>query len=241
MTKEDQTAITWVVVAWAKAIAAYEQQLVSTDSAFDRFMAGGDPLSDSAIRGARLFVGKAACIECHNTPLFSDNQFHNIGIPQLAPAPLLSDCGSGGVCDCVKGSNCIPFGFFDGLKKLQAPSKFRRDNAVFSDDPTDASRASFYAIAPDDSVKGAWRTPSLRDVAVTGPYMHDGAYQTLDEVVWNYDQGWSSSAVEPSAKSRKIAPLGLSEQDRADLVAFLETLTGAPLPDQVQSPPEIPP
>jgi cytochrome c peroxidase len=71
--------------------------------------------------------------------------------------------------------------------------------------------------------------------------MHDGAYQTLEEVVWNYDQGWSSAAVEPSAKSLKIAPLGLSADDRADLVAFLETLTGAPLPDEVRSAPDVPP
>ena len=79
-------------------IAAYEARLLSRGSAFDRFMAGDDDaLSPAARRGARLFVGKAACNDCHGGPLLSDGNFHDIGIPQAGPlVPSLVDCPRGG-------------------------------------------------------------------------------------------------------------------------------------------------
>ena len=74
-----------MLVNWAKAIAAYEYKLNSGDSAFDEFVRGGsssDLISAAAKRGARLFVGKAACVDCHIGPQLTDEQFHNIGVPQ---------------------------------------------------------------------------------------------------------------------------------------------------------------
>jgi cytochrome c peroxidase len=243
MAADDQKAITRVYVNFAKAIAAYESQLVSRRSAFDRFIAegpGSQAISASARRGARLFVGKASCVDCHDTPLLSDNQFHNIGVPQLgAGVPTEADCPEGGACDCVAGKNCLPWGGWDGLGKLAA-NKFRRDSA-WSDAPEDASRSKYYALERPDTLKGAWRTPSLRDVAITAPYMHNGIYRTLEEVIWHYDQGGGAQSSAPLQKSKRLRPLRLTGEEVSDLIAFLETLTGEPLPASLTTAPVLPP
>jgi cytochrome c peroxidase len=268
MELADQRAVTRVFVNFAKAIAAYEVRLVSRDSAFDRFVnegPGSTVISAAARRGARLFVGKASCIDCHRTPLLSDGDFHDIGVPQLGVhVPGLGDCPRGGWCDCVSDDvhqpgNCLPWGHRDGLRKLQA-SRFRRDSfysddaecqrtASLHDDPLfarehpgacDGRVASYSRLRVDaDSSRGAWRTPSLRDVAHTAPYMHNGLYATLEEVIWHYDGGGSSG--DPATRDPRLSPLGLSDRDVADLVAFLHTLTGAPLPAEVAAPPPLPP
>ncbi len=223
----------------AKAIAAYEWELTSGDAPFDRYVNGEEEaISPAALRGLRLFVGRAACIDCHNTPLLSDGRFHNIGVPQRgAGVPTEADCPRGNPrCDCVSetgseglvGETCLPWGYHFGLLKLRGAG-FRRDGE-HSDDPAAgaASHGAFYraAEAPDASTRGAWRTPSLRDVALTAPYMHDGVYRTLDEVLWHYDQGGTSEA--SGRKSPELHPLLLSARDRSDLIAFLLTLTGVP-------------
>jgi len=241
MDPDDAKAITRMFVNFAKAIAAYEYTLVSRGSDFDLWIADGPAstrIPDSARRGAKLFVSKAGCVECHNTPLFSDGQFHNVGAPQVGPdVPTVAECVEGSVCDCVKGINCLPWGAWDGLAKLKA-NKFRRDS-VWSDDPTDTSRSAWYDLALTDDLKGAWRTPSLRDVALTGPYMHDGAFTTLEEVVWFYNLG-GASAGGVGTRSVQISPLQLTDGEIADLVAFLQTLNGAPLPASLVTAPVLP-
>jgi cytochrome c peroxidase len=234
MTTDQQTQITRVLVNWAKALAAYEATLVSGDTPFDQFMREGptsNAITQSAKRGARLFVGKAGCIDCHSTPLFSDKLFHNVGVPQIGPdVPLLADCPAGNtVCDCVStpAKNCLPFGAFDGRAKLNAASNKMLRTGTWSDDPGDTSRADAYAPATDD-MKGAWRTPSLRNVALTAPYMHDGVYQTLQEVVDHYNRGPDPQAVGTAAVD--IKPLALTPGEEDDLIAFLQSLSdnGAP-------------
>jgi cytochrome c peroxidase len=111
----------------------------------------------------------------------------------------------------------------------------------YSGDPT-----SVLDLVEFPAPKGAWRTPGLRDVALTGPYMHDGLFDTLADVVWHYDQGGTSpldpygGGCDPAsgASCTEIRPLGLSAQDRSDLVAFLGTLTGLPRPKRLIKPPE---
>jgi cytochrome c peroxidase len=105
---------------------------------------------------------------------------------------------------------------------------------MWSDDPTDtAAQRAYYTRSTDVSLKGAWRTPSLRDVALTSPYMHDGVYRTLEEVVWHYNVGGAPSGSgqfdKPLAHAVQIKPLGLRDDELADLVEFLKTLTGEPL------------
>lgn len=228
----DAAEITKVAVNFSKAIAAYELLLTSTDSLFDRHMRGAATMSPAAIRGARLFVGKAACAECHSGPMLTDQRFHNIGVPQRGMgAPLESDCPAGSpTCDCVTPKKCQPWGRFDGLPQLKA-SDFLRSGPY--SDAQDLSRSSYYLEAPSDAQKGAWRTPSLRNVALTAPYMHNGAFATLEEVIEHYDQGGTVSGAASSERSGKLAPLSLSVEEKSDLIAFLLALTGDPLPAEL--------
>ena len=181
MAPADQDVVTGVLVNWAKALAAYEATLTSRNAMFDVFMQEGPgsvlAVSASAKRGARLFVSKAGCIDCHNTPLLSDGgDFHNVGVPQAGPdVPTEADCPAGpsSVCDCVTppaGKGCLPWGALDGLTKLRASKLLR--SSVYSDDPGDTSRMDELTRPLTGALEGAWRTPTLRNVARTGPYMH---------------------------------------------------------------------
>jgi cytochrome c peroxidase len=252
-----QKAVTTLLVFWAKAIAAYEYQLVSVQSDFDKFVAAGpdsDAIPAAAQRGARLFVGKAACIDCHAGPQLTDEQFHDIGIPQTGLAvPRTSDCPASNnpaaaACDCFSSTalKCAPWGAYDGLRRLQATdssspifNKWLRTR-TWSDNTTDTSRAAYLSLSLD-GLKGAWRTPSLRNVALTAPYMHDGRYATLQDVIWHYNTGGTQAGPEQvGVLASEIKPLMLTDGEQADLLAFLETLTSAPLDSALVQPPTLP-
>lgn len=271
MQLADQRLATRIYVNFAKAIAAYEFSLVSKNSPFDKWADAGFPLtgpgalSPAAQRGARLFVGKAACAECHSGPLFTDDKFHNIGVPQIGQyVPTTAECPAGEWCDCVSSDtslpqNCLPIGFRDGLRKLQA-NRFRRDSEWSDDEecrrhftlhtqvsyaeahPEECDgRVKYYSLPLTDDMRGQWKTPGLRDVALTPPYMHDGMYQTLREVIVHYNKGGIHELGGESigAIDAKIKALNLTELEIDDLVAFLETLTGELSPG-VGDPPAVP-
>lgn len=258
MDPADQATVNRIFVSFAKAIAAYEARLVSRNSAFDRFVAAGAKsgmISPAAERGAMLFVGRAACSDCHNTPLLSDNLFHNIGVPQTGPGvPTEAECPSGGVCDCVEipdgtdsagnpiapkpAKNCLPWGGRDGLAKLQKNAFLR--NSTWSDDTSDMSRQRYIGPSVAETIPaGAWRTPSLRDIALTAPYMHDGVFGTLEQVIDHYDRG-GGAADAVGVPAPQMRPLFLSDEDKSDLVEFLKTLTGEALPADVRGAPVLP-
>jgi cytochrome c peroxidase len=237
MSTADQAAVTWAYVDYAKAIAAYEFTLTSRTSDFDRWIQAGPQsqlISASAQRGARLFVGFAGCLECHRTPLFSDGQFHNIGVPQSGVGvPTEADCDP-----TSKAASCQALGWYTGLGTLNsAAGKVFRIDGPYSDNPTDTSRAVYYQLTQDVSMKGSWRTPSLRDVAITAPYMHDGYYRTLADVVQHYNQGGTLDGTAPAELAKQILPLGLDDGEMSDLVEFLRTLTGDTLPCAVTEDP----
>ena len=232
MDAGDQNDVTRVLVNWAKALDAYQAQLVPGPAPFDRFMAEGPAsgaISPAAKRGARLFVGKGVCVDCHTGPLLSDGDFHDIGVPQDGPlVPTVGECAAGNAaCDCVNGVKCLPWGAWDGLGKLAA-NKFLR-SSVWSDSAEDSDPIRATALtrartdAPGDPLKGAWRTPSLRNVALTAPYMHDGIFGTLAEVVQHYSDAVVTSGV--GVPAVQLKPLLLSADEQSDLVAFLEALT----------------
>ena len=159
----------------AEAIAAYERTVLSTNSAFDKYVLGDvKAMDEAAARGLGLFKGKARCILCHNGPNFTDNQFHNLGVPQVGP--MKEDLGR-------------------------------------------------YNVSRADKDKGAFKTPTLRSVTETAPYMHDGAFKTLEEVVDFLDQGGGTNPT----LSPLMRPLGLTTEEKADLVMFLKALTGEPI------------
>ena len=167
----------------AKAIAAFERTLISTNSSFDRFMAGDKgALSKSAQRGFELFQGKARCVLCHNGPNFTDNKFHNLGVPQVGP--LKEDLGR-------------------------------------------------YAVTKRDSDRGAFKTPTLRSIALTAPYMHTGGFATLEDVVQFYNKGGEAVP----GKDMFMTALNLTDQEKKALVEFLKSLTGDMM---TMNPPKLP-
>jgi cytochrome c peroxidase len=245
MDPDDQLLATRVNVNFGKAVAAYEARLVSRDSAFDRFVADlrsgvgveSTVISADAKEGARLFVGKAGCADCHSGPLLSDTKFHNVGVPSVGQGvPTVADCPKGGVCDCVTPANCLPFGAWDGVQKMRK-SPYRRES-MWSDNPLDQSRRGWMDMPIDDIPRGSFRTPSLRDVALTAPYMHTGAFATLEEVVAHYNRGADPTAAGDVAA--QLQPLYLTAREQSQLVAFLKTLTGEPLPAELADKPDLP-
>jgi cytochrome c peroxidase len=159
----------------AEAIAAFERTIVSQNSSFDKHVMGtAGAMNDAAVRGMALFKGKARCILCHNGPNFTDNTFHNVGVPQVGP--LKEDLGR-------------------------------------------------YMVTRAEKDKNAFKTPTLRSIVETAPYMHDGVFATLEEVIDFFDQGGGSNA----QLSPFMKPLGLAPEEKADLLEFLKALTGAPL------------
>jgi cytochrome c peroxidase len=163
-----------------KAIAAYERTILSGDAPYDRFKAGDQAaLSLAAQRGMKLFFGKANCVACHAGPNFTDNGFHNIGLPG-----------------------------------------------------TDEGRA---AISKSLGDKGSFKTPTLREIARTAPYMHDGSLKTLEEVIAHYIKGGTPG---PQV-DEELFPLKLSTDDAADLITFLkEGLSSSSYP--AHTAPELP-
>jgi cytochrome c peroxidase len=211
MAPADRDAMTLVFANYGKALAAYERLLISAGSAFDRYLAGdASAISVSAKRGAKLFVGKAACDACHSGVTLTDEQFHNTGVPQTGVHNL-------------KGPD-FDVGRFGGIG-LYLGSDYN-SHGRYNDDPSIDHTAG--VIATDD-LKGAFRTKSLHNVAMTGPYMHTGELATLKDVVRFYNQGGAASEY-AGTRDALIQPLNLTEQEQDDLVAFLESLTGEPVP-----------
>lgn len=197
-----------------KAIAAYERLLVSEDAPFDAFVAAlvaGESVTEehldaAAQRGLRLFLGDAGCIGCHSGPLLTDHAFHNIG---LAPR------------DWLDGEDQ---GRWDGAEVvLDDPFNGAGEH---SDAPEEGAVALDTLYVGEDS-RGAFKTPSLREVARTAPYMHGGHFERLEEVLDHYDRLEESPAHGHTEET--LQPLHLSVGERADLLAFLGALSGAPL------------
>jgi cytochrome c peroxidase len=190
-----------------QAIAAYERTLVSGGSRFDRWRFGGEAgaLDATEQEGFRLFTGKARCAACHlvgeRTAVFSDFRFHNTGV----------------------GWRRV-YGAPDRVRVELAPGVFaeverKTIDALFEPPLPDLGR---FEVSVDPADRWAYKTPMLREVALTAPYMHDGSIATLEDVVEFYDGG----GVDNPGRSPLLAPLGLAPGEKAALVAFLKTLTG---------------
>lgn len=184
----------------AKALASFERSLVSGDSKFDRYFYGGDKLalSESEINGLDLFRGRARCATCHvigaQSALFTDNDFHSLGVGIELISPKLASL----------------------TKRIVNLPVQEVSNLIAQD--TDVAALGRFSSTRKPSDIGRFRTPSLRNVAKTAPYMHDGSVETLEEAV----------ELEAYYRSREAnRPLVLSPQERADIVAFLKSLTSA--------------
>jgi len=208
MTSDDQTAATRVMVNAAKAIAAYQRLLRCGESRFDAWIDGDDAaLSAAELRGAALFVGKAECATCHAGPNLTDYKFHNVGLAPKHVAQAFVDDNDNGAGTSLAGLAT------DALNVKSA----------FSDGDDGRLPASVPA-----SMAGAFRTPSLRCDATHPSYMHTAQLRTVADVVAFFDAG--GDAPGPYPGQSELQPLGLSDDEQADLTAFLAALDG-PGPD----------
>jgi cytochrome c peroxidase len=192
-----------------EALASYERTLVSGGSAFDRWYYGKDEdaLSPSARRGFTLFTGRAGCAACHTIgpdhALFTDGELHNTGVgyrESMGPEPASR-----------------PVTIAPGVT-VEVPT-----SVIASVSEETAADLGLYEVTQDPDDRWKYRTPTLRNVALTAPYMHNGSLPTLEAVVGFYDRG----GVPNEVLDPLIRPLGLTQQESRDLVAFLESLTGS--------------
>lgn len=192
-----------------QALASYQRTLNSADSPFDRWHFGKqyNAITDEAKRGFELFAGKARCSGCHSidekSALFTDQKRHNTGI-----------------------------GFRDAMQKTPDKQRVQLAPGVFVEVENDnlkgitetkSNDLGYYEISQNPLDRWAYKTPSLRNVALSAPYMHNGSLSNLTEVVQFYNQG----GIANENLSPLIQPLGLSDAEITDLVAFLKSLTGS--------------
>jgi cytochrome c peroxidase len=188
-----------------KAIASFERTQVAFDSPFDKFMAGDDKaISDQQKRGWSIFNGKGRCMSCHGVnpvqPMFSDNRFHNIGVS--AHNKDFVGLAHKGLKIIAEGGNAS-----EQIDKLAIQ--------------TDMSELGRFLVTKQPHDIGGFRTMGLRNLLVTEPYFHDGSQATLWDTIDHYNKG----GVQNPYLDGGIVPLGLSEQQIDDLVAFLKSLT----------------
>ncbi len=205
-----------------KAIAAYENSLRHEPSRLDRYIDAvvkGDAPAQGILRaseasGLRLFIGKAQCVTCHNGPLFTDQQFHNTGVPPRDAAN--PDRGRAAATAKVRGDefNCL---------------------GPYSDAPPMQCQELRFMVSDVPALEGAFKTPGLRGVAQRPPYMHAGQFATLEQVVRHYVAAPHAAvghselthrhASGAAATHAERALIELTDAEVADLVSFLGTLS----------------
>jgi cytochrome c peroxidase len=197
------------------AIASYERTLLAANSPFDRwnFASQPDAISPASQRGLDLFTGKAGCASCHSISekhaLFTDQKMHNTGIGYRRAM---------GAPDRNPSVQVAPGMFLNIDPSAMAGFGERREN--------DLGR---YAVTGEPDDRWKYKTPTLRNIALTAPYMHDGSFTSLREIVEFYNTGgFANPLLDP-----RIRPLGLDDEEIGDLVAFLESLTGGNVGDLV--------
>jgi cytochrome c peroxidase len=208
MTQAQRDAVNAVFVNVGKAIAAYERRINYGASRFDRYVAellrtGRAPagvLTPDEVAGARLFIGKANCTQCHNGALFTNNEFHNTGVPAVATLPRDRGRWTGARAVLEDEFNC----------------RSRWSDA----DPAQCRELEFLTVAVHE-LERAFKVPSLRNVADRPPFMHAGQIATLTEVVQHYNR-----APAAPAGHTELKPLKLSSRELRQLEAYLRALSG---------------
>ena len=192
-----------------QALGTFERTIISGNSPFDRYYFKGEKtaMSPAAIRGLDVYVNQGRCVSCHRIEqtqaIFTDNRFHMIGVSATQMPQNLDELSAA----------------------VQDVKEKGTDIAVLSNPKT--SSLGRFAVTGDLTNIGAFKTPTLRNIELTAPYMHDGSHKTLEEVVTFYNNGGRLNETDPVPEllSGGIRPLNLTEEQQADLVAFLKALT----------------
>ena len=199
LTQRDR--VTEVFVNMGKSIAAFERKVQFGRSRFDEYADGRkDALTGDEIAGLKLFIGKANCIQCHNGPLLTNNEFHNTGVPARPAAEA-------------------DHGRMAGAKGVLA-DEFNCRSKWSDAKPGQCAELDFIAVGAHEQER-AFKVPSLRNVADRAPYMHAGQLATLEEVVAHYN----AAPAAPSGHS-ELKPLNLNPTEVRQLTAFLKSLSG---------------
>lgn len=210
----DRQAVNRLASNLGKALEAFERRLLSGEAPFDRFAralrtqdpVGQKALSRDAQEGLRLFIGRAQCILCHSGPNFSDGEFHNLGLPKNLSLSARPDPGR------YEGIPAVLADDFNGI-------------GAYSDlaDHDDSWADKLHFLQRKDSNRGEFKTPTLREISRTAPYMHDGRFSNLEQVLAFYN----NPQAQPAAAGRRedtLQPLQLTADDIRQLVAFLKAL-----------------
>lgn len=183
------------------AIAAFERTIVSKNVPFDRYIKGEkNVLGATAVKGLELFQGKAGCVQCHGGAMLTEQGYHNLGVP---------------VNKIFANDPQRQIAMRERIKAKGIPEA---EFLSFDRDP------GHYLDTKKAEDKGTFRTPTLRELKYTGPYMHNGVFATLDAVIDFYDRGGDDDPF--GTKSPLIQPLNLTKDEKAALRAFLESLSG---------------
>lgn len=211
MTAQDQQTVLRIMSNVGKSLQAYLRQLTSRNAPFDQYVAGNhSAISTQAKQGLQLFIGKAACVACHLSPFFSDNKFHNTGVTQSLGGPHAPMTDTGRFA-AVPTTLAYVF----------------NSNSAYSDD---ASTGRLTGLTQTMSETGQFRTKDLRQVAAVGPYMHAGQFAALTDVLSFYNKGGGDPGTFSGTKDPLVVPLNLTSDEQAAIIAFLQTLTGDPIP-----------
>lgn len=220
MSNAQRDAVNRAFANLGKAIAAYERTVVYAESRFDRYVGavlkgdgeGQQALTAQEVRGLRLFIGKGQCSTCHNGPLFTDQHFHNTGVPQRDA-------------------------FRPDRGRRTAAAKVQNDEfnclGEYSDAPGDGCQELRFIASDDPGMEGAFKTPGLRNVGNRAPYMHAGQFASLEEVVAHYVRSPAatvgrSELAQVSGGHGVRSPIRLADEEIRDLVAFLKALSDTP-------------
>ena len=209
MSPQDRENVTWIYVNMGKSIAAYERHLIPGESRFDQYVdavlnndyeSADNIFTPDEIAGLRLFIGKANCTNCHNGPLFTNNDFHNTGVPAVSNLPLDTGRAEGAQQVLADEFNCL---------------------SIYSDAGPDDCAELRYMVSEGHQLERQFKPPSLRNVAERGPYMHAGQFTTLQEVLHHYNTAPPTTA---SHNHSELESLNLTEKEIEQIIAFLKTL-----------------
>jgi cytochrome c peroxidase len=222
MSEADRNNVSRIYANMGKAIAAYERKIMPGPAKFDQYVeaimkddlaTARSTYTPNEAAGLRLFISKGDCTNCHNGPLFSNNDFHNTGVPAAPNLP--EDTGR------AKGIQQVVADEFNCVSPYSDAGK------------TDCGELRFIKIDDDHDLTRQFKPPSLRNVAERAPYMDAGQFKTLEEVLNHY----SHAPAAPAGHS-ELKPLNLSDIEKAQLIAFLKTLSGplAAAPEWLMAP-----
>lgn len=207
MSPADQKTVTQIYVNMGKAIAAYERLIMPGESRFDIYVQAAlendkktmnSTLTTEELEGLRLFIGEANCTRCHNDPLFTDNSFHNTGVPAVENLPEDTGRTQGAQKVLTDEFNCL---------------------SLYSDAEPDQCSELNFMVAEGEELERAFKVPSLRNVTSRAPYMHAGQFTTLEAVLNHYN----TAPAAPTGHS-ELEVLNLSERQIKSIIAFLYTL-----------------